>query len=343
MSDIPRPLVITADALLLDELVRLAAAAGVEVSVRGEPTASSWSSAPLIFVGDDALAAACQRSLSRREGVVVVRRRSDLDAASASTWQGAVALGAEYVAELPDGERWIIDRLCEVGDSATQGGPVISCVPGVGGAGATSLAAMLARETHGLLVDIDPYGPAIPVEGGLRWPDLAGTRGRVPPASLRNALPSVHGAHVVTGSPGTRFAIPVPALDSVLEAGSRGFPCTVIDTPRSDGDASRVAWGRSDLVIIVIGPHPASTARVPALIEGIEQVCTRIAVVARTGVRDSGIWCAVEQDEWHVPVLPPLRHERAMAQGDHVYLTPRSTGRRSSRTILTAALPGVLT
>ena len=344
MTDASRPLLITADPLLLDDVLRLAAAAGVDVTVREEPSASSWSSAPLVFVGDDVLSAAASRALPRRDSVVVVRRCTGYgdDRAPATTWQGAVALGAEHVAELPDAGRWIVDRLAESTDATSSGGPVISCVPGVGGAGATTLAAVLAREARGLLVDVDPYGPAIPVDGGVRWPDLAGTRGRIPPASLRNALPVVHGAHVLTGTPDARFTVPGEALAAVLEAGTRGFPCTVVDTPRCDGDATRVAWARSDAVIVVIGPHPATAARLPAVIDGIQEVCTRIAVVARTAPRDAGIWCTAEAAEWHVLALPPFRHDRALAQGDHAFFAPRSAARRFAREVLAAIAPGVV-
>ncbi|MEY3734416.1 MAG: hypothetical protein RL347_1775, partial [Actinomycetota bacterium] len=55
MSDSSRPLLITSDPLLLDDVIRLATAAGVEVSVREDPTASAWSAAPLVFIGDDVL------------------------------------------------------------------------------------------------------------------------------------------------------------------------------------------------------------------------------------------------------------------------------------------------
>lgn len=345
MTDSPRPLLLTSDPLLLDDVVRLAAAAGVEVTVHHEPSASAWSRASLVFVGDDLLTAAVSRSLPRRASVIVVRRGSGRgdDAAPATTWQGAVALGAEHVAELPDAGRWVVDRLAESGDATAQGGPVISCVPAVGGAGATTLAAILAREARGLLVDIDPYGPAVPVEGGVRWPDLADTRGRIPPGSLRTALPVVHDTHVLTGTPETRYAVPGDALAAVLESATRGFACTIVDTPRCDGDATRISWARSDAVVVVAGPHPASAARVPAVIEGIQEVCTRVVVVARTGPRDSGVWCAAEAGQWEVPVLPPFRHDRTLAQGDHAFLTPRSTARRYAREILAALAPGVAT
>jgi len=49
-----------------------------------------------------------------------------------------------------------------------------------------------------------------------------------------------------------------------------------------------------------------------------------------------------EASEWHVPVLPAFRHDRALAQGDHAFLTPRSTARRAARALLAAATPGVL-
>lgn len=344
MTDDSRPLLITSDPLLLDDVVRLAAAAGVEMTVREEPSASAWSRAPLVFVGDDVLPAAASRALPRRDSVIVVRRAAPRgeDPTPATTWRGAVALGAEHVAELPEAGRWVVDRLAESGDAMTAGGPVISCVPGVGGAGATTLAAILAREARGLLVDTDPYGPALPVDGGVRWPDLADTRGRIPPGSLRTALPSVHGAHVLTGTPEARYAVPRDALEAVLESGARGFTCTVVDTPRCDGDATRIAWARSDVVVIVIGPHPASAARVPALIDGIQEVCTRVAVIARTAPRDSGVWCAAEASQWQVQVLPAFRHDRILAQGDHAFLTPRSTARRIAREILGLLAPGAL-
>ncbi|MGA0945290.1 MAG: septum site-determining protein Ssd [Candidatus Nanopelagicales bacterium] len=342
MMDSPRPLLVTGDPLLLDDVIRLATAAGIEVSVSVDVTSSAWSAAPLVLVGDDVLAHAVGRALPRRDSVIVVRRTGAHHDESIDTdvWRGAVAIGAEHVAELPHASRWVVDRLGQVGDRLADGGPVISCVPGVGGAGASTVAALLAREAGGLLVDLDPFGAAIPVEGGVRWPDLAETRGRIPPASLRSALPSVHGVHVLTGTPGERFAVPAAPLATVLEAGARGFPCTVVDTPRSDGDASHAAWSRSDIVVVVLGPQPASAPRALSVIDVVREVCTRVVVLARTAPRDSGMWCRVETDEWQVPFLPVLRHDRTLAQGDHVYLVPRATARRNSRDILAALVPG---
>lgn len=339
-----RPLLLTADPLLLDDVVRLGAAAGVDISVRDLPAVSAWSSAPLVLVGSDVLDATVARALPRRDGVIVVRRRDrgSSDEAPITTWRGAVSLGAEHVVDVPDGDRWMVDRLAELADAPASGGPVISCVAGVGGAGASTVAGLLARESRGLLVDIDPYGSAVPVDGGVRWPDLSATRGRVPVASLRGALPTVHGIHVLTGTAESHFTVPIDALVAVLDAGARGFACTLVDTPRCDGDATRAAWARSDLVIVVIGPDPHTVARVPALIEGIREVCTQVGVVARLGPRDTGTWCAAEAQEWDSSFLGLIRHERALTHGDHLFHTPRSTARSSARALLAAAAPGVV-
>lgn len=360
MAETPRPLLITADPLLLDDVIRLATAAGIDMTVHHDSTASAWATAPMVLVGDDVLASAAQRALPRRDSVIVVRRQGGLgddstqpdrgglavppgptDATPAETWRGAVAIGAEHVAVLPEANRWVVDRLSQVHDDATRGGPVISCVPAVGGAGASTLSALLAREARGLLVDIDPFGAAIPVDGGVRWPDLADTRGRIPPASLRNALPSVHGVHVLTGTPDERFTIHHDALGSVLEAGSRGFACTVVDTPRNDGDASRIAWSRSDVAVVVLGPHPSSAARAPALIDAVREVCVHVWVAARTAPRDLGSWALAAAQQWQVPLLPTLRYDRGLAQGEHPFFSPRATARRNARRILDELAPGI--
>lgn len=333
-----RPLLLTSDTRLVDDVLRVGAATGVEFAVQALPTTSAWSAAPLVLVGPDALEAASAQAVARRQGVVVVRRRERIDDSEipASLWRAAVAIGAEHVVELPDGERWMIDRLAEVHDESTAGGPVISCVSAVGGAGASTLACLLARETEGLLVDIDTYGAAVPVDGGIRWSDLTATRGRVPTSSLKSALPSIQGTHVLTGTPDARFAVPIDALQSVLDAGARGFPCTVVDTPRGEAEATRTAWSRSDIVIVVVGPRPASIARLPAIVEGIQEVCTQVGVVARTRHRDAGLWCRAAATDGSVPLLGILRHERGLASGDHLFHLPRRTSRPCARAILDA-------
>src|SRR5665811_1740062 len=64
----PRPLIITPEAELLDELVRLAAAAGVEPEVAPDAVAArrQWTAAPMVLVGTDATAGCAVAAMPRR-------------------------------------------------------------------------------------------------------------------------------------------------------------------------------------------------------------------------------------------------------------------------------------
>jgi hypothetical protein len=71
---ISRPLLLTADPVLLDELLPLAAAAGTELHLVIEPGAAgaAWLTAPLVLVGEDCLGALARQRLPRRNGIVLV-------------------------------------------------------------------------------------------------------------------------------------------------------------------------------------------------------------------------------------------------------------------------------
>jgi glutamate-ammonia-ligase adenylyltransferase len=97
-----RPLVVSSDERLVDDLLRLLAAAGAEAELAtgGPALRRAHRSAPLVLVGADALPTGAVRALPRRAGVVVVGR-AELPAAE---WATAVELGAERVARLPADE-----------------------------------------------------------------------------------------------------------------------------------------------------------------------------------------------------------------------------------------------
>src|SRR5262249_37093739 len=97
-----RPLVVTADELLLDEVLRLAAAGGVEVQVAPDLSVAraSWGEARVVVLGADALPAGAAAGLPRRDGLVVVCR----DDPGPGIWRAAVAVGAEQVLSLAEGD-----------------------------------------------------------------------------------------------------------------------------------------------------------------------------------------------------------------------------------------------
>src|SRR5205085_11121590 len=105
---------------LLDDLLRVAAAAGVELEVAAEPGAArrAWLSAPVVIVGVD-VGVRCARSrLPRRDGVVLLG--ADLD--DAGIWQLAVEVGAQHVVFLPDAQEWLGSLLVESADPEAGSG-----------------------------------------------------------------------------------------------------------------------------------------------------------------------------------------------------------------------------
>jgi hypothetical protein len=104
------PLVVTGDPDLLDDLLRLAAAAGVEVDLAPDPAAARarWTLAPLVLVGGDQAKACLEARLPHRRRLVVVGR-SDRDGRPGRGWEVAELIGAEHVAMLPAAEPWLVD------------------------------------------------------------------------------------------------------------------------------------------------------------------------------------------------------------------------------------------
>ncbi|HVX45144.1 MAG TPA: septum site-determining protein Ssd, partial [Mycobacteriales bacterium] len=197
-----KPLVAVGDPSLLDEVLRLGAAAGSEVEVVPDVVAARvrWTSAPLVIVGADELGSCVRAGLPRRSRVVVVTAAEP----SALVWEQTVALGAEQAVVLPDGEAALIDWFGRAVDPATGRGRILCCIGGRGGAGASVLAAALAvtasRDAPAFLIDLDPCSGGLDLtlggedSDGVRWPDLGRTSGRLSVPSLRDALPDLSGA-----------------------------------------------------------------------------------------------------------------------------------------------------
>ncbi|GAA3299609.1 hypothetical protein GCM10020295_38230 [Streptomyces cinereospinus] len=209
------PLIVTEDTELLDDLLRLCAAAGATPEVhhsvpdRGE----GWEAAPLVLIGDDA--ARRVRAAARRRGVVLVGRDQD----DPGVWKRAVQIGADHVLMLPDGEQWLVDRIADVAEGVGRPALTVGVIGGRGGAGASTLACALAvtsaREgLRTLLVDADPLGGGLDVllggetAEGLRWPAFAASRGRVGSGALEESLPQLHSLRVLSWDRGDCVAIP---------------------------------------------------------------------------------------------------------------------------------------
>jgi secretion/DNA translocation related CpaE-like protein len=254
-----RPLLITDDPELIDDVLHLAAAAAVDINIasHNEAGRALWASSPMVLVGGDSLGGLVRRPLARRRDVVVVLRQDpedrDLDrvewpsgpgqGAGPDYWRDAVSIGAEHVVVLPEAREWVVDRFCGVAEGPVRNGTVIAVLGASGGAGASTLSVAMALAARrdgrrSLLVDLDPYGGGLDIAmgsesiPGLRWPELMDAGGRLSAGNLDAALPHPHGVAVLSHA---RIQPSAPSHDSiisVIDAGVRGSDLVLLDHPR---------------------------------------------------------------------------------------------------------------
>ncbi|NUU16086.1 pilus assembly protein FlpE [Cellulomonas humilata] len=138
---------------------------------------------------------------------------------------------------------------------------VVGVVAGRGGAGASTLAAVLARQlarrTATALVDLDRASGGIDVllglEGadGVRWPDLADARGEVSGGDVLALLPR-WGSCAVLSADRARPGAPEPAVVAdVLHALTSAAGTLVLDLDRASVVAGESLAGACDAVLVV--------------------------------------------------------------------------------------------
>ncbi|GAB7182244.1 septum site-determining protein Ssd [Kitasatospora sp. Ki12] len=348
------PLVVTEDEGLAEHLLRLCAAAGTEPRlVRGAPpTRELWSEAPLVLVGDDQ-AARCSE-LGRRGGVLLL----GLDLDDPGVWVRAVRLGAEHVLFLPDAEAWLLDRIA---DAAEGGGPpavTVAVLGGRGGAGASTLACALAVSSarsgrRTMLIDGDPLGGGLDVllggetVRGLRWPDLAGSRGRVSGAELARALPALKGLSALaclSWDRGDTLTVPPEAMRSVLAASRRRGGLVVVDVPRHLDAAAGQALEQSDLALLVVPAELRAVAAADRVAAAARMRLDDVRAVVRP-VRAGGLPAHRIARGLRLPLAGELEPEPGLAQDVEKGVPPgsRESGplARFSATFLNEVLPPV--
>ena len=349
-ADAARPLVVSADDQLVDDLLRLLAAAGAEpeLATGGPALRRAHRSAPLVLVGADALAAGVVRALPRRPGVVVVSA-GELPAAE---WASAVELGAERVAVLPADEAWLLSRSAAAVRSPVERGRLLVVGGSCGGAGASTVAVALALATApgAVLVDADPWGGGLDLllgaEGveGLRWPELTGLRGRVGGDALLAALPEIGGVHVLAASRSEAGDIPAEALLAVVDAARSVGRTVVVDLPRAGSDRDGVATAvlaDADQVLLVVPARlrAATAARLLLDAPGSPWAAAGIVVRAVPG----GLSRDDVADLLGRPVAADLPFDRSAVprgeRGEPPVVSPRSPLGGLARRVLSGA-PG---
>jgi secretion/DNA translocation related CpaE-like protein len=253
------PLVVTQDATLTEQLLRLCAAVGAEPQLIGEGPVPrrAWEAAPLVLLGDDQYQRCA--GLPRRPGVVLF----GLEPEDCESWVRGVRLGAEQVLHLPESQTWLLDRIADAVEGVVTPALTVSVLGGRGGAGASTLACALAVTAARLghratLVDGDPMGGGVDVllggEGvdGLRWPELAAVRGRVSSIELADSLPQLYGLAVLSWDRGELAAVSPEAMCTVLAAARRRGGLVVVDLPRHPEPATAEALRQTDTGLLVV-------------------------------------------------------------------------------------------
>ena len=283
-------LLATADEMLLDDLLRLAAAAEVTPRVERDLLGlrRCWQSATLVVVGQDFIDPLARTQPVRRPGVVV----AGVDAEDAGLYRRALAIGAEGVFLLPGEEAALGDKFADTLDGGVRAATTLAFVGGCGGAGATTLAAAVAvtgsrRGLRTMLIDGDPLGGGIDLalgnetDRGSRWPELLNAAGRVSAAALRSALPLVEGLAVLSWDRSEVTSLPPEAMRSVLGAAQRSSDLVVVDLPRRANPAAEEAFVRATATLVVVPRDVRSCAAAARLVGPLRQVAGDLRVVAR--------------------------------------------------------------
>ncbi|SNS93045.1 helicase/secretion neighborhood CpaE-like protein [Streptosporangium subroseum] len=329
-----RPLVITEDHDLLDDLLRVAAAAGAELDVAHVPAHARpyWNRAPLVVVGSDMADALAATGPPPRHRVILVTHASE----DPDTWRKCVAVGAQTVLELPSAERQLVDEFADVVEPQTRAGHVVCVAGGRGGAGASVLATSLAlaasrRRVRTLLIDADPLGGGLDVllgqeeTGGARWSDLVAREGRVSFTALQAALPSFAGLTLLSFHRGEVEAIPAEAMRSVIEAGQRGFDLVVVDLPRHPDQAAVEALGRATTTLLVVTADVRGVLAAAQVLSGLRRHTGEVRVVVRSGVLDDDVVTTSLGMPYAGSLPDQPRLSAALNRGDFPPLSRRSS------------------
>lgn len=333
-TTVPRPLVVTADERLLDDLLRLAAAGGVEPYVAADPIAARarYSTAPLVVIGVDQ-AFACRRAqLPRRTDVVLVAGPGG----PPDPWERAEAVGAGHVALLPVGEAWLVERFASC-RSRRPPAPVVAVLGGRGGAGASVLATGLTVTAanlgrRALLVDGDPLSGGLDLllgwedDQGLRWPELTSASGQVDPARFLAALPGRGELAVVSFDRRDLPAMPAEAMTAVLAAGRAARDLVVVDLPRHLDEAATAALQAADQGLLVVPAEVRAVAAAAKVVTRATAHCAQLRIVVR-GPAPGQLSGEDIADALGLPLAGTLRPEAGLPAALEGGLPPTASGR----------------
>lgn len=300
---------------------------------------AAWRTVDAVVV--DAESAADLAEHRRPPGPAVVVVFDDATPAPAA-WTAGALLRAVAVVGLPTGEPLLLDALQTAPGRSPSGGRVVGVVGSGGGAGASTLAVLLAaaaaREGRAAgLVDADPGAGGLDLlmsaeaQPGPRWPDLLAAP--VPHPLLGTPL-VVDGVALVSWSR-SMPPRPVPPwlLGEVVDRLRTDRDLVVLDIGR---DHVQPAAGSCDAVVLVCARQVRAVAAAALLAAELDGVGDRRLVTAGTGAADLRAEDAADAVGWPLAAALPADAAvaRAGAWGDLHRLSRRNRSMRAVRRLL---------
>ena len=147
----------------------------------------------------------------------------------------------------------------------------------------------------------------------MRWPDLGGTRGRVPGGALSQALPRLEELSVLSWDRSESEQVPVDAVRAVLGAGLRSHGLVVVDLPRSLDAASREVLAAARTTLLVVPAEVRAAAAAARLAAQVGALCRDVRLLVR-GPAPAGLDAREVARAVKVPLLAELRPEPHLAR-----------------------------
>lgn len=225
---------------------------------------------------------------------------------------------------------------------------IIGVVGGSGGVGASVLTAAIAvRAAQAGLstacLDGDRLGGGLDVtlgieqERGVRWPDLAGARGRIDGPELLTRLPTVDGVSVLSFDRARDVELGDQTVQEVLSALSVAVDLVVVDLPRPDHEVFGSFAPVVDATVLLAGSGISDLAGASAIAEHLLRACPEVWLCLRTSGHGSHFADTVAE-ALDLPILAVVREEPSLA-ADLLHGIPPGS---SSKGALAAAADNVL-
>jgi secretion/DNA translocation related CpaE-like protein len=327
MASPPRPLCITDDPDLIEELLGLAAESGLEVEVTADPSAvrRAYSRAPLVVIGDGSSGVCVEAKLPVRDDVLLVTQQNTGERMRVV----ARLLGAERLV-LPRDNAALRGRFTRMAERlAAHAGQLIAVLGGRGGAGASVLAAGLAvtiarAGRRALLIDADPLGGGVDLvvgweaRDGLRFPVL-------PDPAEPPAEPGGRERLAVLSSAGLTGLSP-EAMSVAIDDGRATRDLVVTDLPRRLDEAAAVALRAADRAFLLVPSELRACAAAARVAEAASLHTGALELIVRGPgpgrIRTREIARALD-----LPVAGTLRYEPGLSRAIERGVAPAGSGR----------------